>query len=79
MLKFTVHITAVHLFTCVAKAVTSRRSREYQGPGLSYLSRHLTGLMNLYYPGTASFPTLSFLFFLLALLAGVHCSLRVAG
>ena len=28
MLKFTVHITAVHLFTCVAKAVTSRRSRE---------------------------------------------------
>ena len=30
MLKFTVHITAVHLFTCVAKAVTSRRSREYQ-------------------------------------------------
>ena len=26
MLKFTVHITAVHLFTCVAKAVTSRRS-----------------------------------------------------
>ena len=29
MLKFTVHITAVHLFTCVAKAVTSRRSREY--------------------------------------------------
>ena len=29
MLKFTVLITAVHLFTCVAKAVTSRRSREY--------------------------------------------------
>ena len=29
MLKFTVHITAVHLFTCVAKAVTSRRSREF--------------------------------------------------
>ena len=29
MLKFTVHLTAVHLFTCVAKAVTSRRSREY--------------------------------------------------
>ena len=29
MLKFTVPITAVHLFTCVAKAVTSRRSREY--------------------------------------------------
>ena len=29
MLKFTVHFTAVHLFTCVAKAVTSRRSREY--------------------------------------------------
>ena len=28
MLKFTVHTTAVHLFTCVAKAVTSRRSRE---------------------------------------------------
>ena len=28
MLKFTVHLTAVHLFTCVAKAVTSRRSRE---------------------------------------------------
>ena len=28
MLKFTVHITAAHLFTCVAKAVTSRRSRE---------------------------------------------------
>ena len=28
MLKFTVHITAVHLFTYVAKAVTSRRSRE---------------------------------------------------
>ena len=28
MLKFTVHITAVHLFTCVAMAVTSRRSRE---------------------------------------------------
>ena len=28
MLKFTVHITAVHLFTCVAKAVTSWRSRE---------------------------------------------------
>ena len=24
MLKFAVHITAVHLFTCVAKAVTSR-------------------------------------------------------
>ena len=24
MLKFTVHITAVHLFTCVAKVVTSR-------------------------------------------------------
>ena len=30
MLKFTVHITAVHLFTCVAKAVTSRRSRELE-------------------------------------------------
>ena len=29
MLKFTVPITAVHLFTCVAKAVTSRRSREF--------------------------------------------------
>ena len=29
MLKFTVHTTAVHLFTCVAQAVTSRRSREY--------------------------------------------------
>ena len=29
MLKFTVHITAVHLFTCDAKAVTSWRSREY--------------------------------------------------
>ena len=29
MLKFTVHITAVHLFTCVAMAVTSRRSREF--------------------------------------------------
>ena len=28
MLKFTVHITAIHLFTCVAKAVTSRQSRE---------------------------------------------------
>ena len=28
MLMFTVHITAVHLFTCVAKAVTSRQSRE---------------------------------------------------
>ena len=28
MLKFTVHTTAVHLFTCVAKAVTSRRSRD---------------------------------------------------
>ena len=28
MLKFTVHITTVHLFTCVAKAVTSRPSRE---------------------------------------------------
>ena len=33
MLKFTVHVTAVHLFTCVAKAVTSRRSRELKlGP-----------------------------------------------
>ena len=31
MLKFTVHITAVHLFTCVAKAVTSQRSRELPG------------------------------------------------
>ena len=31
MLKFTVHVTAVHLFTCVAKAVTSRRSREWRG------------------------------------------------
>ena len=30
MLKFTVHLTAVHLFTCVVKAVTSRRSREYK-------------------------------------------------
>ena len=29
MLKFTFHITAVHLFTCVAKAVMSRRSREF--------------------------------------------------
>ena len=29
MLKFTVHITPVHLFTCVAMAVTSRRSREF--------------------------------------------------
>ena len=28
MLKFTFHFTAVHLFTCVAKAATSRRSRE---------------------------------------------------
>ena len=28
MLKFTVHITEVHLFTCVAKAVTSQRSQE---------------------------------------------------
>ena len=34
MLKFTVHFTAVHLFTCVAKAVTSRRSREYMATGL---------------------------------------------
>ena len=30
MLKFTVYITGVHLFTCVAKAVTSRRSRELE-------------------------------------------------
>ena len=29
VLKFTCHTTAVHLFTCVAKAVTSRRSREF--------------------------------------------------
>ena len=28
MFKFTVHITAIHLITCVAKAVTSRRTRE---------------------------------------------------
>ena len=28
MLKFTVRFTPVHLFTCVAKAVKSRRSRE---------------------------------------------------
>ena len=27
MLKFTIQFTLVHLFTCVAKAVTSRRSR----------------------------------------------------
>ena len=39
MLKFTVHITAVHLFTCVAKAVTSRRSREY-GPEFSATPNH---------------------------------------
>ena len=29
MLKFTAHFTSVHLYTYVAKAVTSRRSREY--------------------------------------------------
>ena len=28
MLKFTAHFTSVHLCTCVAKAVTSRRSRD---------------------------------------------------
>ena len=28
MLKFAAHSTSVHLFTCVAKAVTSRRSRD---------------------------------------------------
>ena len=28
MLKFTVQFTSVHLFTCVAKAVTSQLSRE---------------------------------------------------
>ena len=28
MLKFTAHFTSVHLFTCVAKAVMSRRYRE---------------------------------------------------
>ena len=47
MLKFTVHITAVHLFTCVAKAVTSRLSREYH--------RHQTycdALKNSFFPRT---------------------------
>ena len=28
MLNFTAHFTSVHLFTCVAKAVTSRRSQD---------------------------------------------------
>ena len=39
ILKFTVHTTAVHLFTCVAKAVTSRRSRE-----LGFKSSKETGI-----------------------------------
>ena len=39
MLIFTVHFTAVHLFTCVAKAVTSRRSREYMQGSLD-ISAH---------------------------------------
>ena len=29
MLKFTAHFTLVHLFTCVPKAVTLRKSREF--------------------------------------------------
>ena len=43
MLKFTVHITAVHLFTCVAKAVTSRQSREFLCKTVKTLSAPVTG------------------------------------
>ena len=57
MLKFTVHINAVHLFTCVAKAVTSRRSREKNLKGIIQITINLgvhahfkryTGISRLY-------------------------------
>ena len=53
MLKFTVHTTAVHLFTCVAKAVTSRRTRElYMYPQTSALDKSalLTHLSRMNFP-----------------------------